>query len=433
MSALRSIERLKMLASRLVQPLVAAVIVMAFAFMVSAHQIIVTSAGNDQRHFHFPTVLQIRDTFPSVDWSKLPTATGPLYHLVVAFGSAVLGLGAAGTEVLGSIFAGALAALALWRTRGVTPGSLRALAVAPLLLSAYFWQSALWMLTDAAAALFAMAAFIVLNQRLTGRSALAVGMIVACAVATRQTYIWLLGPALVVVLAEFRTRLFPATAIMIRVAAPGMAILTLLILAWGGLTPPSARAYNAAGFSMTAIPFVFGIAAIFLTPVAMTLNIRPAVFQHWRSATAFGVLVSAPAAIWISTSTEYPDSARRGGFLWTVVASTPAVQDRSISLILLSFVGGFSSILICRALSNRIGLILPSALLSMAIITTAGAQLFPKYAELPVAVLTVLVIASLTEADRPLISREWPLLGIFFYQICALTSIVLIPIISNIG
>lgn len=97
-----------------------------------------------------------------------------------------------GTQFSASFFAAALAALAVWYAGSVTEPALRVLALAPLLLSPYFWESALWMLTDAAALLFAFAAFAMLLRRgpMDALGSLSAGLLLAAAVATRQTYVW---------------------------------------------------------------------------------------------------------------------------------------------------------------------------------------------------------------------------------------------------
>src|SRR5829696_992777 len=140
-------------------PTAAAVVVSAFAAITAARGVVVTAGGRDQRNFHWVAIWQMREAFPNVDVSNVKSATAPLYHLVVAAVSKLLNLGEAGTQFVGSLFGAALAAVVFWFAGSATSGWLRVLAVSPLLLSAYFWQSTLWMLNDAAALLFAFLAF----------------------------------------------------------------------------------------------------------------------------------------------------------------------------------------------------------------------------------------------------------------------------------
>ncbi len=176
----------------------------------------------------------IRAQFPHIDFVGLPTATGPLYHLVVAALSGPVGLGAAGTQAVGAIFAVALAALATYHVRVAPTWTMRALAVAPLLLSAYYWQSALWMLTDDAAMLFAFAALAVCLSFDGSRAQLAVGLLIAGAIATRQNAVWLLLPACAAyAFAGGSGPRWPGLAGLARICAPGLAMLAWLTVLWG--------------------------------------------------------------------------------------------------------------------------------------------------------------------------------------------------------
>lgn len=412
-------------------PIVAATIVLACAGMAAACGVVVTSAGIDQRHYHLPTVIQIRDDFPAVDLANLPTATGPLYHLVVAAISGPLRFGESGTQFVGALFAAALAALAAWHVRSIQGWRLRTLTLAPLLLSAYFWQAALWMLTDVAALLFAMAALVMSNKAPTKLRQLAIGLTIAAAIATRQTYVWLLVPACAAfVVGARRSGSFSVTALL-RLTAPGMLTLAVMAWMWGGLTPPSARHYNAARLSMTAIPFVFAVAALFVVPILLAVAERGLPQRHAASATIVGTLAALPAVVWTSTATEYPDSSRRGGVLWSAVARLPDVSDRSVVLIVLAFIGGFTCMILQYRLPDSLSVVLPSSVVSLAFVTMAGAQLFPKYAELPLAMFAVLALAALARARS--IRRTWPLAGIVLCQALVTIGIVVVPVIRALA
>src|SRR6478735_12141347 len=83
---------------------VAAAMVIAATAVVAVRGILVTSAGVDQRVFHLPSVMYLRETAPHIDIVDMPTATGPLYHLSVAVVSGLLQLNTAGTQIVGSFF-----------------------------------------------------------------------------------------------------------------------------------------------------------------------------------------------------------------------------------------------------------------------------------------------------------------------------------------
>ena len=216
-------------------PIAVGGVVAVVSTVVALAGIVATAGGADQRDFHLPSVMLIRESFPHIDFVGLPTATGPLYHLVVAALSGPLGLGAAGTQAVGAIFAVALAVLAVFHVQAAPTWAGRVLAVAPLLLSAYYWQSALWMLTDDAAMLFAFAALAVSLKFDGARAQLAVGVLIAAAIATRQNSVWLLLPACAAyAFAGGSGPRWPGVAALARICVPGLAILAWLTALWGG-------------------------------------------------------------------------------------------------------------------------------------------------------------------------------------------------------
>lgn len=405
-------------------PILMSSAVLAIAGLVAASGTVVTSGGNDQRHFHLPAVIQIVTTFPDVDFASLPTATGPLYHLAVAVISGPLSFGEAGMQVVGAVFGALLAGLAIWHSRAITSGYLRMLAVAPLLLSGYFWQSTVWMLTDDAALLFAMAAVLgLLEGKLTVRREIAIGLLIACAVATRQTFVWLLVPACLEPLQGASASRFASTA---RLVGPGVVVLTGLVVVWGGLTPPSARAYNASGLSAVGVSFVFAVAVTFAVPILAAVDARDVLRDRGWASFGVGLVLALPAMVWASAPTAYPDSARRGGVLWSLAAQAPVIAGHSALLAVFAFIGGFTSSLLYFVIQGHAARVLSSSVLGLAAVTVGGAQLFPRYAELPLAMIAVLVIVIL--ARRDLIQRKWPLLVLAIYQATIATAIVGIPI-----
>ncbi|MFE3189493.1 hypothetical protein ACFXHA_10830 [Nocardia sp. NPDC059240] len=409
------------------------VVVVGLAAIVAATGVVVTAGGNDQRAFHWPSVEQLRNSFPHLDLVGLNTATGPLYHLVVAAISGPLGLGEHATQVVGALFAGCLAALAVWQARTLPTWYLRGLAVAPLLLSAYFWQSALWMLTDDAALVFAMAATVLMIAPATTRRQLAIGVLVAAAIATRQTFVWLLVPAVLSCVDPVHPRQDPKAALRgaVLVAVPGVAVLVALVALWGGLTPPAMRQFNAANPSWTAIAFTFAVAAIFVVPVLAATTQVALVREHLVAGTVTGLIVAVPALVFPSAATKFPDDSRRGGVLWTIVGKLPDVAGRSPVLAVAAFVGGFACAALFFVLERRTAVIMAAALIALAVVTAPGSQLYQKYAELPVAMLTVLVIVEVARTRE--LPRTWPLAGLAVFQLVATAGIVGVPVLRAVS
>ncbi|APA96542.1 hypothetical protein [Nocardia seriolae] len=414
-------------------------LVLALAAVIAATGVVVTAGGNDQRAFHWPSVEQLRTSCPHLDLVGLNTATGPLYHLVVAAISGPLGLGEHGTQVVGALFAGCLAALAVRHARALPSWWSRGLAVAPLLLSAYFWQSALWMLTDDAALVFAMAAMMLMLAVPAGpgRNAIgalvAIGVLVAAAIATRQTFVWLLAPAALSVVDPARPLHYPRSTLRdaALVLGPGIAVLAGLIALWGGLTPPAMRQFNAANPSWTAIAFTFAVAAIFAVPVLAATAQVAVVRTHLVPELVTGLVVAAPAVVFRSAATKFPDDSRRGGVLWTLVGKLPVLDGRSPVLAVLAFVGGFACAALFFVLERRTALLMAGALVALAVVTAPGSQLYQKYAELPIAMLAVLVIVEIGRTR--ILPRTWPLAGLAAFQLIATAGIVGVPVVRALG
>jgi hypothetical protein len=372
-------------------------------------------------------VLQIREAYPDIDVVGLPTATGPLYHLVVALISGPLDLSEAGTQIAGALFAAALAALGVWNVQSVPSLYLRTLAVSPLLFSAYFWESALWMLTDDAAILFTMAALILLGRDLNNQRQVAIGMLIAGAIATRQTSVWALVPAVSVFLYSLHDRSCRSIiGGLARLGVPGVAVLVVLTTMWGGLTPPAGQA-NASSQSWTSISFVFAVAACFAVPVFIATLRTDIVRGRICFATIVGLIVALPAIVFESSATSFPDDSRRGGVLWSVVAEFPDVSGRSLILAVLSFVGGFVCTVLFYVLNRRTAIMLASSTLALASAMAPGAQLYQRYAELPIAMMVVLTIVALANDQQ--IRRFWPILCLVAYQAFATVAIVVVPIV----
>jgi hypothetical protein len=410
--------------------LCASAIVLICTAAVASLGAVTTAGGNDQRAFHLPSVLMIRDSFPTIDIIGLPTATGPLYHLLVAAISGPFALGEAGTQLVAAVFAAALAGLTVQHAQSLPTTQMRLLAVSPLLLSAYFWQSALWMLTDDAALLFAMGALILLGRTLTTRRLIVIGVLITAAIATRQTTVWILAPAIAMCWYEFRDRSWRSSVgATAWVSVPGILTLAVLMALWGGLTPPAMRQFNAATPSWTSISFTFAVAAIFAVPILAAT--RRAGERHLPTAALVGTVAAAPAIVFASAATSFPDDSRRGGVVWSLVAHFPDISGRSPLLAALAFVGGFAGTLVFHALDRRTAIMLASGLTALAIAIAPGSQLYQKYAELPVAAMAVLAIVALGHGRG--FRRSWPLWSLTSYQALSTAGIVAVPILRALS
>ncbi|WP_148281425.1 hypothetical protein [Tsukamurella sp. 1534] len=417
---------------RWLEPAAAGAIVTAASVVVAWGGVVVTSAGDDQARFHLPSVMLLRATAPDFDLVGMPTATGPLYHAVVAALAGLFGLGPAGTQAVGSIFAVLLAVVAVHHVQPLPTWVARAVAVAPLLLSAYYWQSALWMLTDDAAMLFAFGALALSTRSAGARGQLAVGVLIAAAIATRQNSVWLLVPACAahVVCGPGGRPAWPGAAAVARLCLPGVAVLGALVAVWGGVAPPAGRAMNAMHTSPAAPSYVAAVAAVFLTPVLLAAVDTASIRRHFAIASAMGVLVAVPALTFPSAATAAPDDSRRGGLVWALVGAFPDLGGRSPVLVVLAFAGGFVATVLTLTLPARCAAVLAGSLVALAVVLVSGAQLYQKYVELPVAVLVVLVLVQLFAADR--VARRWPLVALAALQALFTAGLVVLPILRTL-
>jgi hypothetical protein len=401
---------------------------MAMAAIVAATGVSVTAGGRDQRLFHFVTVMQFRDRFPNIDISHVQTATAPLYHLIVAAISGPLRLSEGGTQFVAALFAAGLAAAVAWFAGTVATGWFRMVIAAPVLLSPYFWESALWMLNDAAALLFAFLAFtLVLRHTGSSRAQLITGLLLAAAIATRQTYVWALVPVVAVLLLEAKERSATSRlAAVARVAVPSLLVLLTLVIVWKGLIPPPFREINAAARSWVSLSFCGAVAAIFLGPVLLA-TARPLAAPP-RIAALVAAVAAAPALVFPSVATSTPGDARTGGLIWSLVAHGPSVLDRSLVLAALAALGGWISCHVIAALPRPAAVMVAGSLAALSIALWAGLQLYQKYFELPMAALTVIGVCALIASDR--LARRWPLIALAAAQLVMTGGIVVKPFLD---
>jgi hypothetical protein len=198
-----------------------------------------TFHASDARVYHLPTIEHFAER---LEFDSYPAAQTPLYHLLFAAWGELVGFEPWRLRLLNvAISYGAVVALfGLLRRRGLAPFQSFALSLL-FALSPYFFGASFTLLTDNLALLFGVLALDRLDR--FGESAslreLGLGLLaMAAAVLTRQSFLWL---ALVAAFYLVRTPL-PA-----RVRAAGAAVgalalapMAALVVAWGGLVPPSA-------------------------------------------------------------------------------------------------------------------------------------------------------------------------------------------------
>ncbi len=292
-----------------------------------------------------------------------------------------------------------LAAAVLFATRDL-PRGCRQLVLVTVLASPYVLESTLWMLTDACALALSIIALSLLlrisgQSQITGVAVASCGVLIAGACAVRQTAVWLLGVAVVVLLVSRRDALTKVKLIVL-IVLPSIVVLSALFVVWGGLTAPGMDAI-AQGPQPLAIPVGFALWAFFGTPLLLPLWHR---VTHDRLTIAGsilgGVLAAAPAVIWTS---NYQPKTRSGGWLWkAVIKHGVDICDRSLALCVLAFVGGATVFLILRVLyTSRLASqswMLGSAIYASILVTVPVYSALQKYREIPLlAIFPFLVVA----------------------------------------
>lgn len=412
---------------RVVAPLVLSTLTIVVAAGVAFSGLIATAGGRDQRSFHYPSVLAIIAGFPDIDIANLRTATGPLYHLILAAVAGPLHLSEAGVQTISAAFSAALAALVLVHTSVAGSRSTRFLAAAPLVCSPYFWQSALWMLTDNAALLFGSSAWFLLMRRTGQRTQWVAGVLLAGAIATRQTSIWMLAPAVVLVIARSRSCVMQdISAVVLRICAPGAVVLCLLVSMWGGLTPPAMRNFNDAGQSWVSLSFAAAVSVVFLLPILGAIGIRRCSSRSFGVGAVVGIALAVPAIVFPSSATVEPDQSRRGGLVWTVAGHFPSVSDRSPLIVGLAFVGGVAATLVCCQTASWCRAFAIASFFSLSIVNSMASQMYQKYFELSLAIVAVILITYLFVEGR--IVRRLPLILLVIFQMALCTVNVLLPL-----
>jgi hypothetical protein len=405
-----------------VVPLLAAGAVLAASVAVALSGVIATAGGRDQTWFHLPTIETFSASFPSVDIVNIQTATSPLYHLIVAAIMTVLHLSATGAQIVGSGFAALLAGVVTASVKCVRLGVDRLLIVAPLLLSAYFWQSALWLNTDAAALLFAACALLLLVRADSLLNFGLVGVFVAAAIGTRQTYAWILVPAALVsyLCVQGNSNRFRSMALS---CAPGTFTLVLLVALWHGFTPPLFKELNGISVNGASISYGFAMLAVLGLPVLLATG-RFLSRTTFRTGVVVGLFAALPGVIFASSRTA--GDSRNGGWLWAAVGIGPSFENRSVLLVVLAVVGGIVGTALLAGLDTRIAVVVSSSFLGNLIVFTFGTRLYQRYFELLLLFLLLLVTREI--AKRGGFARRSPLVGLLLFQAVLLCGMVVYPI-----
>ena len=293
-----------------------------------------TSEAVDQNDYHWPTILAMSEDWPAVSLDEYRTATGPLYHALLAGIVWLTGADQAPIRVINALLSLVLiVAVHMLVSRRV--GSwLAVLFTLPLAFSAYVLSSAIWITTDNFGLAFVVLALVAAtaNSARPVRGAVGSAVFAALATAVRQIALWVVAPC---AFAAFLHRMREPNRGIIRngiiadtVAVPAIIVIALLYWWWGGLTPPLFEKHAPTGqpFAIGFTLSLIGMFGVFFLPVMRPQGDR----SLWRSWPAFACVAIAVAITVVQPTTLDKDAGRWAGPIWALVDHLPAVADRSI-------------------------------------------------------------------------------------------------------
>lgn len=348
----------------------------------------------DETNFYLPAIQQIRADWPKLDVSGTSlSATAPGYQYVLASLSFLTGSSLTAIRLLNLGISLGLP-LVLWFAWPPGAGSRwRVCALVPLVGGCFFVRSASNVMTDNAALLAATGALtLIFVPRFRPGLALA-GVLAALAVFVRQITIWLMAPLAVRLLGLGRNG--PWWTLL---CAP--AVLVWLILAWGGLVPPTWQSQTV-GLGYAAAPYqlaVLGVLGGFYY-ASVSPNWRDDLGNRWNWAGAAGGLLLALAC---PTAPSY-DAGRWGGYFWNAADHLPIIGQRSVLFFVLAPWGGWMLSALIRRLwftaGAHLALIWLSAFLAFFATGLLNLQVHHRYYE-PV-ILVLLIFWQILLASSP--------------------------------
>ncbi len=308
-----------------------------------------TFQAKDQNNWHLRQVEYFVNK--PLSWGIYPssTATTPGHHVVLSWVSKGFANGRVGPEVFPIRIANALFSLglilALWwltylgGTRNVIESTF---LVLPFLFSYQFLGSAIWVMTDNGALLWACLALLLITLPTTlNRESLTLtgaGIFTALAVAWRQAYIWLLVPLFLRVVMAGRD--FQKWKLYVTTLLPPVLVVGYFLFLWHGLTPPEFASYHVRGFNRAAPTFIISLTGVFgLFYIGYLL----AALQKIKAREIFW-LIAISAIVGFSIAILFPASYDRydgkwGGWLWEISRRLPSIHDRSILFLVLCPLG----------------------------------------------------------------------------------------------
>lgn len=220
----------------------------------------------DETLYHMPATLQYMQQFPQLDLRDYHSASGPLPYILLSFWARLFGSGMVSLRVAIMLF-GMFSLVVLWRLlKDVTPGT-QFLVTLFFFLHPYFLLRSFSLYTVAPAVLFGLLTLLFFEEhQAASRKHLVLLLYVlsaSAAVLTRQEFLsYPLGLAIFASASRIPLgrRVFPQEArhsfLTLALMFVPVLILGLMLLYWGGSTPPRFSVYAGAGPNLGQIDFI---------------------------------------------------------------------------------------------------------------------------------------------------------------------------------
>ncbi len=385
---------------RVLAPVLAVVLPVALRALLRADLDIYDT--RDERLFHHPTIQGFADALPRPDLSDYPSATGPLYHLLLAPLAALsddslllLRLATLALALVVLIAGGALLA-----RRTMAPWWGLSLLLFPVGLSPYFLGPAVRLSTDDAALAFVVLSLLALDHARTRawalRPVLLAALAAAAAVLTRQVHGWLVGVLALAPLLSITTPWGPRLRAAGLAALPVLAFAPLVVL-WGGPTPPSFSEHDA-GLNVEVLQTELAVLGALALPVAPWL--LRALGRRGLALALFGGVLAAGLLLGLRPLPWVEDPLRYGGSLWRICQRFPDLAGSTLPFWGLLPLGVAATAAIAVADWRRRDPLPTLAICCFVVANIASARAYQKYYEPFLLMVLGWVVARADRAPR---------------------------------
>lgn len=371
-------------------------------------------AAFDQLNYHEKVVRTFMQQWPNVDPSDYLSATTPLYHVLLAGAGKLLGSSAATLQWSGAIFTCGLLALLARALSAFVPGP-RALLLTLLFgASVYVFPAGVWLLPDNLAWLLVLGVLLIAwRARFDAILLLGGGTLLLLLVMARQSHLWAAGvlwasawsapigkedseversPRVSLLWNRADVRLM-RTMIMVVATLPAFAAVYSFYKLWGHRFYPPTFVVQFDPAPNPATP-AFVLAVFGMYGVFFAGEVLPRLGMLWRASRGYLVGVTlAGLALGAAPESTYSLNAGRFSGLWDLAARLPAVQGRSVVIVLLATWGAASLLAWTITLPRRERLIVGLAFAGFMVALSAGHYAFQRYVE-PFALMLLVLLAA---------------------------------------